>query len=262
MTGEHANHRKRMRERLRRSGLEQMAPHEALEYLLYHAIPQGDVNPLAHRLIERFGSLRAVLNAPEEELTLVRGVGGHTAGFLRAVGELASAYYDVKQQPRSPVATLEEAVGGQILAEELPGRRMLETLFFDRDGYLLARERRDWAEPFGYLRPLVACALERRASSAVFLLLSGEEGYAMSEQTWAKLSDNQKAIVQKAMDDARDYQRQLTDDLTSECYKQMEENGVEPDTWNVRITRLFRSSSAVKKDAENENVSESDEQKS
>ena len=49
----------------------------------------------------------------------------------------------------------------------------------------------------------------------------------MSEQTWAKLSDNQKAIVQKAMDYARDYQRQLTDDLTSECYKQMEENGVE-----------------------------------
>ena len=195
MTGEHANHRKRMRERLRRSGLEQMAPHEALEYLLYHAIPQGDVNPLAHRLIERFGSLRAVLNAPEEELTLVRGVGGHTAGFLRAVGELASAYYDVKQQPRSPVATLEEAVGGQILAEELPGRRMLETLFFDRDGYLLARERRDWAEPFGYLRPLVACALERRASSAVFLLLSGEEGYAMSEQTWAEMRQIARSFV-------------------------------------------------------------------
>ena len=195
MTGEHANHRKRMRERLRRSGLEQMAPHEALEYLLYHAIPQGDVNPLAHRLIERFGSLRAVLNAPEEELTLVRGVGGHTAGFLRAVGELASAYYDVKQQPRSPVATLEEAVGGQILAEELPGRRMLETLFFDRDGYLLARERRDWAEPFGYLRPLVACALERRASAAVFLLLSGEEGYAMSEQTWAEMRQIARSFV-------------------------------------------------------------------
>lgn len=195
MTGEHANHRKRMRERLRRSGLEQMAPHEALEYLLYHAIPQGDVNPLAHRLIERFGSLRAVLNAPEEELTLVRGVGSHTAGFLRAVGELARAYYDVRQQPRSPVATLEEAVGAQILAEELPGRRMLETLFFDRDGYLLARERYAWAEPFGFLRPLVSCALERRASSAVFLLLSGEEGYAMGEQTWADMRQIARSFV-------------------------------------------------------------------
>lgn len=53
----------------------------------------------------------------------------------------------------------------------------------------------------------------------------------MSEQTWAKLTDNQKEIVQKAMDDARDYQRQLTDDLTSDCYKQMEEHGVEIE-WN------------------------------
>lgn len=44
-------------------------------------------------------------------------------------------------------------------------------------------------------------------------------------------------------------------------HAKMEENGVEPDTWNVRIARLFRSSSAVKKDAENENVSESDDQK-
>ena len=53
----------------------------------------------------------------------------------------------------------------------------------------------------------------------------------MSEQTWARLTDNQKEIVQKAMDDARDYQRQLTDDLTSDCYKQMEEHGVEIE-WN------------------------------
>ena len=49
----------------------------------------------------------------------------------------------------------------------------------------------------------------------------------MSEKTWETLTDNQKEIVQKAMDDARDYQRQLTDDLTEECYEQMKEHGVE-----------------------------------
>ena len=49
----------------------------------------------------------------------------------------------------------------------------------------------------------------------------------MSEKTWETLTDNQKEIVQKAMDDARDYQRQLTDDLTEECYNQMKEHGVE-----------------------------------
>lgn len=48
-----------------------------------------------------------------------------------------------------------------------------------------------------------------------------------SEAKWDSLTENQQEIVMRALEDARDYQRQLTDDLTSDCYKQMEENGVE-----------------------------------
>ena len=39
-------------------------------------------------------------------------------------------------------------------------------------------------------------------------------------------------------------------------HAKMEENGVEPDTWNARIARLFRSSNAQKQ-KDDENVSES-----
>ena len=60
---EHSGHRQRMRERFVKQGLEGFAPHEILELLLFYAIPQKNVNPIAHQLINRFGSLYGVLNA-------------------------------------------------------------------------------------------------------------------------------------------------------------------------------------------------------
>ena len=73
----HEAHRARMQERVKRDGLESLAEHEALEYLLFFAIPRQNTNPLAHRLIQHFGSYCNVLDASEEELCKVEGV-GHT----------------------------------------------------------------------------------------------------------------------------------------------------------------------------------------
>ena len=64
----HRGHREKMRQRFLKSGLEGFADHEALELLLYYAIPRQDTNPIAHRLMDRYGSLTAVLSAPAEDL--------------------------------------------------------------------------------------------------------------------------------------------------------------------------------------------------
>lgn len=82
MAGEHAGHRQRMRERFLAGGLEGFADHEVLELMLFYAIPQRNVNPLAHRLLDRFGTLHAVLEAPVEELMKVEGVGQYAALLL------------------------------------------------------------------------------------------------------------------------------------------------------------------------------------
>lgn len=187
MAGEHANHRQRMRERVRRGGLEQLAPHEVLEYLLYHSIPQGDVNPLAHRLLDRFGTLEAVLNAPQEELTSISGVGARTAELLHAMGALSQAYLEAKQQERRPVSKLQDAISVCISGEGLPASPTLETFYFDKEGYLLHRESMPWCEPFLQTRALVAAALEHRAHSAVFLLACRREGYSMSTEAWTEM---------------------------------------------------------------------------
>ena len=67
----HMGHRQRMLDKFRRFGLEIFSDHEVLEMLLYFAVRQGDTNPTAHRLMQRFGSLHAVLEATEDELQTV-----------------------------------------------------------------------------------------------------------------------------------------------------------------------------------------------
>ena len=86
----HQGHRGRMRERYA-SGAEGMRTHELLEMLLYFVIPQKDVNPLAHALIHRFGSLDGVFSATEEALTSVDGIGTRVARFLHENGRHAKA---------------------------------------------------------------------------------------------------------------------------------------------------------------------------
>ena len=77
----HAGHRERIRERFRREGLNAFSDHEVLELLLTYAIPQRDVNPLAHALISHFGSLAGVFNADENELREVKGVGATALAY-------------------------------------------------------------------------------------------------------------------------------------------------------------------------------------
>ncbi|MBE5811735.1 MAG: DNA repair protein RadC [Clostridiales bacterium] len=88
----HEGHRRRLRERFRREGLENFAPHEVLELLLFYARARGDVNPLAHRLLDTFGSLRGVLEAPVDQLCTVEGVGEETATLISMMVPMFARY--------------------------------------------------------------------------------------------------------------------------------------------------------------------------
>lgn len=88
----HENHRERTKERFLREGLDGFAPHNILELLLFYSVPQRDTNELAHRLIERFGSLSAVFDASFEDLTSVSGIKEHSATLLKMIPALARLY--------------------------------------------------------------------------------------------------------------------------------------------------------------------------
>ena len=72
--GPHDGHRQRLKtEFLARP--DSFPDHKLLELLFFYANPRSDTNPLAHELIDRFGSLAGVLDAPPEELCKVKGMG-------------------------------------------------------------------------------------------------------------------------------------------------------------------------------------------
>ena len=70
----HNGHRKRMREKLLSAGAESFCDHELLEMLLYACNSRSNTNDLAHKLINRFGSLKGVLTASPEALASVDGI--------------------------------------------------------------------------------------------------------------------------------------------------------------------------------------------
>ena len=79
-----SGHRARLRKRLLDGGSEALADYEVLEYLLFGAFRQGDTKPLAKRLIARFGSLGAVLDAEPGALAAEKGMGEASAAVLKA----------------------------------------------------------------------------------------------------------------------------------------------------------------------------------
>lgn len=89
---QHKGHRQRLRTRFLSSSLASFAPHEILELLLSYCIPQANVNPLAHKLIERFGSVAKVLDASPEELQSVPGIGAASAEFLKLLPVFTDYY--------------------------------------------------------------------------------------------------------------------------------------------------------------------------
>ena len=95
--GTHDGHRQRLKtEFLARP--DSFPDHKLLELLLFYANPRSDTNPLAHELLERFGSLAGVLDASPEELQKVKGVGEHAAVLFKAAKELSGRYLTVRTQ--------------------------------------------------------------------------------------------------------------------------------------------------------------------
>lgn len=95
----HDGHRDRLRKRYMAEGLDHFTEVQVLELMLFYCIPRKDTNELAHRLLERFGSLSQVLDTRQEDLMQVEGIGENAALFLSLFPSVAR-YYDTNQASR------------------------------------------------------------------------------------------------------------------------------------------------------------------
>ena len=138
--GIHDGHREKTRHRFQETGLEGFADHEALELLLYYAIPRRDTNELAHRLLARYGSLSALLQAPIEDLRRGEGVGESAAVLLKLVP--AFVYKAQRSAGQETILNSTEKAGRYLLTCFAGERNeVIYQLCLDRKGKLLARKR-------------------------------------------------------------------------------------------------------------------------
>lgn len=95
MAGEHDGHRRRIIEKLDSGTL---LDHELLEILLFSMLPRVNTNDIAHRLLQKFGSMQEIFCATEEELMKVKGIGKSAAANLRCIGIIYRKYFSVKKE--------------------------------------------------------------------------------------------------------------------------------------------------------------------
>jgi len=105
----HKKHRSRVKERFLKEGLSSFADHEVLELLLFYAIPQGDLNPLAHKLIDEFKSPTAVFGATVEELCKIDGISEHTATLIKMIPEISKYYNALSTRDKKFIETTFDA---------------------------------------------------------------------------------------------------------------------------------------------------------
>ena len=122
----HDGHRQRLKDRYLKEGLDNYQEHQVLELLLFYCVPRKDTNPIAHALLDRFGTLSRVLEATREELMKVPGIGESAAMFLTLVHDVGR-YYQVNRLTGTEILTTLEQCGA-FMVPYFYGRRN-ETVF-------------------------------------------------------------------------------------------------------------------------------------
>ena len=173
----HGGHRARMRQKVQSNGFEGLEPHEIIEFLLFYAIPRQDVNELAHRLIDRFGSVRGVLSAELPELEAVPGVGARTARWLALVGEGTGSCAALSAEDRPRLKNYRDAYQAAAQMERELTPPCCVQLCLDGKSRLLYRRQicdsLSWGEA-ATLREAIGDMFTAQAYSAILLLYTGE----------------------------------------------------------------------------------------
>jgi DNA repair protein RadC len=165
-------HRERVRERIRKIGTEALADYELLEALLFRSKAQGDTKALAKTLLQRFGSLSEVLNAPEHLLRGVKGVGEIVALDLRLIAAAATRMAREKAAERPVLGSWTQVIDYCRAAMAFEPREQFRILFLDKKNQLIGDEVQQQGTvdhtPV-YPREIVRRALELSASALILV---------------------------------------------------------------------------------------------
>lgn len=177
-------HRERLKRRFLQEGLRHFEDYQALELLLFYAIPRKDTSPIARALIQRFGSFSAVLDAPLEDLKKVEGMGETSACFLKLLPAFSAYYLNDSCRFKKQILSTKEA--GAYLTPQFIGcvNEKVYLLCLDKSGRILHGDFiHEGTVDFSSLSPRTVVEIALRVGACSILLAHNHpRGFALPSQ--------------------------------------------------------------------------------
>lgn len=92
----HEGHRERLLDAMLSGGFDGSDAIQKVEAFLFFIVPRIDTNPLAHRLLDKFGNFANIVEADPAELVSIKGISTKTAQKIKLFGELFHYYAELK----------------------------------------------------------------------------------------------------------------------------------------------------------------------
>ena len=171
-TPHYHGHRQRLRARFLEAGPDAVSDYELIELILFRAIPQRDLKPLAKDLIARFGSFAEVVSAPIERLRETKGLGEAAIAELKIVQASASRLARGQVKRRPVLSSWSNVLDYCRTAMAFAEREQFRILFLDKRNALIADELQQTGTvdhtPV-YPREVVKRALELSATAIILV---------------------------------------------------------------------------------------------
>jgi DNA repair protein RadC len=165
-------HRERLRDRFRQHGAEALPDYELMELILFRAIPRRDTKPLAKALLAKFGSFAEAINASEERLTEIAGLGQAAITEIRVIRAAALRLMQGEVLQRPLLGSWDKVVSYCRAAMGFETREQFRILFLDKRNRLVTDEVQGQGTvdhtPV-YIREVLKRALELSASSIILV---------------------------------------------------------------------------------------------
>jgi DNA repair protein RadC len=169
-------HRERLRKRFEEFGSSALQEYEIVELLLTYILPKRDVKPIAKELLNKFGSIKGIMDANEEELKSIKYIKDKFVTLLRLIKEINVIYKKQKSLEASLPISIEKIA--EYCIEKLGNKKEEEFLVIYLDsGFKVQKEENFPAKDFHfsgtinkaavYPRKIVEEALKRKAYAIV-----------------------------------------------------------------------------------------------
>ncbi len=169
---QYLGHRDRLRQRFRDSGPDALPDYELLELVMFRALQRRDTKPIAKDLIAKFGSFPEVINAPDELLNEVDGVGEAVITELKLIRGAALRLMKGQVMDRPVLDSWSAVLDYCRAAMAFQSIEQFRVLFLDKRNRIIADEVQQEGTvdhtPV-YVREIIKRALELSATAIILV---------------------------------------------------------------------------------------------